>query len=174
MKIEDCFYFGKIGKSKGFKGEVNIIIDKDSPILPQDLDGVYIEIGNKLIFYPLERFKITIKNNGLGKFEGINSDNDVERIKNRAIYLSKTNLPPLQKNDFFLHDLEGTKLIDSIRGEIGRITEVNTQTEQTLLFVNYEGKEIIIPFAEDFIMDINHSSKTITLNLPEGLIHLND
>jgi len=70
--------------------------------------------------------------------------------------------------------LEGAKLIDSTRGEIGRITEVNTQTEQTLLFVNYEGKEIIIPFAEDFIMDINHSSKTITLNLPEGLIHLND
>ena len=36
----NCFYFGKIGKPKGFKGEVNIIIDKDSPITPESLKEI--------------------------------------------------------------------------------------------------------------------------------------
>ena len=59
-------------------------------------------------------------------------------------------------------------------GEIGTISEVNTQTVQTLLFVDTKSGEIIIPLAKEFIVEMNTSSKTIKLNLPEGLIDLND
>ena len=174
MKIEDCFYFGKIGKAKGLKGDVNIIIDKDSPVLPDKLDKLYIKVGKKLVLYPLTKYSITPKDNAIGKFEGINSDSDVDLIKNMSIYLPKIDLPELDEDDYFIHDLEGCKIIDSIMGEIGTISEVNTQTVQTLLFVDTKSGEIIIPLAKEFIVEIDTNSKTIKLNLPEGLIDLND
>ena len=112
MKIEDCFYFGKIGKPKGFKGEVNIIIDKNTPLLPDNLNEIFILVGKKLINYPLSSFKTTPKGNALAKFEGMTSDSDVNRIKNLSLYLTKKMLPILKDNEYYLHDLVGCILID--------------------------------------------------------------
>tara|TARA_Y100000766_G_scaffold214032_1_gene185746 strand:+ start:2125 stop:2649 length:525 start_codon:yes stop_codon:yes gene_type:complete len=174
MKIEDCFYFGKIGKPKGFKGEVNIIIDKSTPISPKSLNKVLILVGKKLVPYPLSTFKITSKGNGLGKFVGINSELDVNRIKNFSVYLPKKILPKLKKDEFYLHDLVGCTLTDEKYGTVGIINEVNNQTSQTILFVETETDEIVIPLVDDFIVHINTSKKEVNLDLPEGIINLNE
>ena len=54
MKVDDCFYFGKVGKAKGFKGDVNLIIDKDVPFVPESLNEVFVLVGRKLVAYPLD------------------------------------------------------------------------------------------------------------------------
>lgn len=174
MKIKDCFYFGKIGKPKGFKGEVNIIIDKSSPILPKKLNYVLILIGKKLINYPLSNYNITIKGNALGKFDGMKCDTDVNRIKNLSIYLPKEILPKLSEDKYYLHDLLGCTLIDKNFGVIGIISEVNSQTSQTLLFVETSKNEVIVPFVDEFIVNVNTSKKEVNLDLPEGILNLND
>ena len=174
MKVEDCFYFGKIGKPKGFKGEVNIIIDKDTPISPDSLNEIIILIGKKLVTYPLASFKISPKGNAIGKFEGMTSDVDVNRIKNLSIYLSKEILPALKDNEYYLHDLVGCVIIDKTFGKVGVINEVNNQTGQTILFVETQNDEIVIPFVDDFIIDINTSKKEVNLDLPKGIIDLNE
>jgi len=174
MKVDDCFYFGKIGKPKGFKGEVNVIIDKDSPIMPETLEEIHVLVGRKLVLYPFSSFKLNHKGNALAKFEGMNSDEDVNRIKNMSLYLPKEMLPNLEEDDYYLHDLVDCKLINKSTGEVGTINEVNTQTAQTLLFVDTENDEIVIPFVEDFIVKIDTSNKEVTLDLPEGIIDLNE
>ncbi len=174
MKVEDCFYFGKIGKPKGFKGEVNIIIDRDSPTKPNSLDEVFVLIGKKLVPYPFIQFKLTPKGNALARFEGLNSDLDVNRIKNLSLYLPKSILPVLDRDDYYLHDLIGCKLIDQSLGYIGLINEVNSQTAQKLLFVDTNKEEIVIPFVDDFIVKIDIISKEVTLDLPKGIVDLNE
>ncbi len=174
MKVEDCFYFGKVGKPKGFKGEVNIIIDNDSPIEPEALDSVYVLIGRKLVSYPLSHYKLNPKGNALGKFEGLNSDDDINRIKNLSLYLPKEMLPELDSEEFYMHELVGCTLFDKQKGEIGEITEINNQTAQTIMFVEYQNEEIIIPFVDDFIVEINTDEKKVVFDLPEGIIDLNE
>lgn len=174
MKVDDCFYFGKIGKPKGFKGEVNIIIDNDSPIVPESLKEVFLLVGRKLVMYPLTAYKLNLKGNALGRVEGLNSDVDINRIKNLSIYLPKEMLPSLEKDEFYLHDLVGCKLFDKNKGEVGEIVELNTQTVQTLMFVQTDKDEITVPFVDDFIVEINTSAKKVILDLPEGIIDLND
>lgn len=174
MKIEDCFYFGKIGKPKGFKGEVNIIIDKNSPISPATLNEIFILVGKKLVNYPISSFKTSPKGNAIVKFEGITSDTDVNRIKNLSIYLPKKLLPDLEKNEYYLHDLVGCTLIDETFGKVGIINEVNNQTSQTILFVETQNDEIVIPFVHEFILAVNTSKKEVNMDLPEGIINLNE
>ena len=174
MKIEDCFYFGKIGKPKGFKGEVNIIIDKNTPVLPDNLNEIFILVGKKLVNYPLSSFKTTPKGNALGKFEGMTSDSDVNRIKNLSLYLTKEMLPILKDNEYYLHDLVGCILIDKTFGEVGVINEVNNQTGQTILFVKTPNDEIVVPFVDDFIITVNTTKKEVNLDLPHGIIDLNE
>tara|TARA_Y100000589_G_scaffold292322_1_gene296401 strand:+ start:295 stop:819 length:525 start_codon:yes stop_codon:yes gene_type:complete len=174
MKIEDCFYFGKIGKPKGFKGEVNIIIDKNTPLLPDNLNEIFILVGKKLINYPLSSFKTTPKGNALAKFEGMTSDSDVNRIKNLSLYLTKKMLPILKDNEYYLHDLVGCILIDKTFGEVGVINEVNNQTGQAILFVKTPSDEIVVPFVDEFIITVNTAKKEVNLDLPHGIIDLNE
>tara|TARA_B100000963_G_C22585083_1_gene652675 strand:- start:1119 stop:1643 length:525 start_codon:yes stop_codon:yes gene_type:complete len=174
MKLSDCFYFGKVGKPKGFRGEVNIIIDKNTPISPKNLNEIYILIGKNLVSYPLSYFKISPKGNAIGKFKGMTSDVDVNRIKNFSIYLSKEILPVLKDNQFYLHELVGCVVIDKTFGKVGVINEINNQTGQTILFVETQNNEVVIPFVDDFIVDINTSKKEVNLDLPNGIIDLNE
>lgn len=58
---------------------------------------------------------------------------------------------------------------------VGKIVAVNDSTSNTLFIVDSpDGKEILIPVADEFVSDIDDSSHTITMTLPEGLITIND
>ena len=41
-----------------------------------------------------------------------------------------------------------------------------------LFFINKDGKEIILPAHEEFIVDLNKKDRIITVELPDGLIDL--
>ena len=174
MTVDDCFYFGKIGKPKGFKGEVNIIIDKDAPFVPPKLDAVEVLIGKKLVSYPFERYQLNQKGNAIATFEGFTSSDDVNRVKNMSLYLSKELLPILEEEEYYLHELVGCTVIDEKEGEIGLISEVNTQTAQTLLFIGEEPNEKIIPLVDEFILEMDKKSKVLKVDLPEGILDSND
>ena len=83
-------------------------------------------------------------------------------------------LPELDSEEFYMHELVGCTLFDKQKGEIGEITEINNQTAQTIMFVEYQNEEIIIPFVDDFIVEINTDEKKVIFDLPEGIIDLNE
>ena len=47
---------------------------------------------------------------------------------------------------------------------------MDESTINTLFVVDYDGEEILLPTAEELIKNIDHEERTITFNLPEGLI----
>ena len=62
-----------------------------------------------------------------------------------------------------------------IHGELGEVVEVDTATVNTLFVVEQEdGEELLIPAQEEFIVEINQEKKLITVELPEGLLNLED
>ena len=62
-----------------------------------------------------------------------------------------------------------------IHGELGEGVEVDTATVNTLFVVEQEdGEELLIPAQEEFIVEINQEKKLITVELPEGLLNLED
>ena len=47
LKKEDSYYLGRITKPFGYKGELSIYLDVDTPEEYRELDGVYVEINKK-------------------------------------------------------------------------------------------------------------------------------
>jgi 16S rRNA processing protein RimM len=174
MDLKDCFYLGKIGRPRSFRGEVNFIFDNDTPELYLDMKELLVLVGKKLVIYRVDH--ISLKNNGQGiiKFKGFNSKVDVDRIKNFEVYLSNEYLPELDEKDYYIHDLVGCMVIDENLGEIGTVREVNIATAQRLLMIGDEINEKIVPLIDQFVLDINKTEKIIKTNLPEGLLDLNE
>lgn len=58
--------------------------------------------------------------------------------------------------------------------ELGEITDLETSTANTLFILRTpDDRTLYLPVAEEFIVAIDTDNKTITMQLPEGLINLN-
>ena len=91
-------------------------------------------------------------------------------MSNQPIYLSadskkvKTVDPLSLLEDFVLFDKEKTR--------IGSIREIVEYPQQLIAVVEYEGKEIMIPLAEQLIIEIDEENQKLVMELPEGILDL--
>ena len=58
------------------------------------------------------------------------------------------------------------------QGEVGEVAYINDQTPQHLFVIKSNGKEILIPINDDFIIDLDRKNKIINLKIPEGLLKM--
>ena len=63
-------------------------------------------------------------------------------------------------------------MIDTKYGEVGSIVSVNDRTAQALFEIINQGKEILIPIIDEFIVSIDRESKILTVQTPDGLLDL--
>ncbi|MDR0971403.1 MAG: ribosome maturation factor RimM [Bacteroidales bacterium] len=171
MDIKDCFYFGKILKPFSFKGEIVIYMDVDNPDEYKELDGVYIEINKVLVLYPIEKIRINSNNTAVVRLQGVSFE-DIDRLKNKSLYLPLELLPVLEGNKFYFHEVINFKVIDKEKGEIGYIKEVLEYAVQPIFSIENQGKEILIPVIDSVIEKVDRENNTIYINAPKGLIDL--
>ena len=173
MKKEDCFHYGKIIKTHGFKGELTVSVLIDIPGILEKTESVFIEIEGLLVPFFIESYNYSGNNSFTIKFEGIDNDDKSRRLCQSNIWLANELLPEKIKKQRELFDFAGFKIIDKIKGEIGILLNIIEMPQQQLLQIDYHGKEILIPVAEEFICKIDKKNKTIYINAPEGLIEMN-
>ena len=171
MTEEDCFFFGTIFKLHGYKGDVNIYNDNDTPLILSEIEFFYIEENNELIPYFAENKRIKKKNVLLVKFEDIESEEDALKILKKKVYLPKSILKDedLDQNKIIV----GFDVIDKRLGNIGRVKFVNESTSQSLIIVRRGEKDFFIPFHNQFVLNIILSKKIIQVDIPKELININ-
>lgn len=175
MKIDDCFYLGYISKTIGTKGELAFKLDVDSPSFYEGIQSVFLQISPKdkqLVPYFIESSQI--QNNDLlrVKVEGVNDQSTAKSLVGKSLYSLLDNLPELKENQFYFHEVIGFTIIDSVRGEIGKIDKVIEYSTSNLFSVLMNGKEILIPIANETIGKVDKANKTIEVTCPDGLIDL--
>ncbi len=171
MKKQDCFYLGKITKKYSFKGEVLIKIDGN---LSQDyfnLKNILIENEKKLVPFFIKNIKLHKPDILRVKFEDIDSEELANKILRKDVYLPLSILPPLIGKKFYFHEVIGFKAFNNDK-IIGIIKNINDQSPQATFEIKNNDRIILIPVHDDFIIKINRKEKSIKLNMPNGLLDL--
>ena len=171
MQKEDCYYLGKITKLHGFKGNLILHLDTDEPEIYENMESVFVETNGMLVPFFFEFAQVHGAQKLLVKFEDI-SPEEAEKLVNKDIYLPLETLPELDGTDFYYHEIIGFTLYDQTNTEVGIIKNVNDSTAQALFEVEIDGKEILIPIVEDWILEVDRENKAILVEIPEGLIDL--
>lgn len=172
MRIEDCFYLGKIVKKYSFKGELLAKLDTDQPDLYEDLDAVFIKLGRDFIPFFIEKSSLHKSDLLRLKFEDISTEEDADQLLKSELYLPLEFLPKLEGNKFYYHEIIGFTVEDASFGTVGKITGVNDTTSQPLLEVMRDTTEILIPINDAIIKKLDRKNKTMYVEAPEGLIDL--
>ncbi|MFH4963452.1 ribosome maturation factor RimM [Gaetbulibacter sp. M235] len=172
MKIEDCFYLGKIVRKYSFNGELLIKLDTDQPELYENLDAVFIDYRNTFIPFFIESSQFHKSDLLRVQFEDVTTEAEADSLLKSDVYLPLEFLPKLEGNKFYFHEVIGFRMDDVNYGHVGTITAINDSTAQALFEVEKDEKEILIPLNDQFIVKVDRSKKTILVNTPEGLIDL--
>ncbi|MBD0823662.1 ribosome maturation factor RimM [Aestuariibaculum marinum] len=172
MKKEDCFYLGKIVKKYSFKGELLIKLDTDQPDLYENLDAMFLDVNHTLIPFFIESSQLHKSDLLRVQFEDVDTEADAEALIKTEVYLPLDLLPKLDGNKFYFHEVIGFTMEDKNYGTVGKIVAVNDSTAQALFEVENNGKEILIPMNDEFIVKVDRNNKTIIVDTPEGLIDL--
>lgn len=178
IKEEDITSVGKLLKTHALKGELNMLLDIDPGYLEEgnptilDIDGIYVP------FYA-ESVRTKGSFSFLVKFEGIDSEIEAKKLVNKTVYALRDRLKEYMLENYdeeyaLYDDLVGYTIEDIDAGVIGKVVEIDTNTENELFIVETpDGNTVYIPLTEDFIEKMDEEKKTITMRLPEGLLDLN-
>jgi 16S rRNA processing protein RimM len=172
MRKEDCFYLGNIVSKYSFKGEVLVKLDTDDPEIYENMESVFVSLGNNLVPFFIKRCRLHKSNLLRIDFEEVKSESDADRIMKSGLYLPLTMLPKLTGNKFYYHEIIGFTMVDSVHGDIGVVQSVNDTTAQALFEVEKEDKQLLIPVSDDIIIKIDRENKSIFVKTPEGLVDL--
>ena len=172
MRKEDCFYLGKIAKKFSFKGEILIYLDTDEPEIYQNLESVFVLMNRSLVPFFIDQATLHKDKFLRVKFEDVDSEVEADNLIGSEIYLPLNMLPKLEGNQFYYHEIVGFKVIDQRLGDIGTIHSIIENTAQPLFEIYKGDKQILIPMVDEFILQVNRTTKELLLNTPVGLVDL--
>ena len=168
IKREDVYKIGKLGRTHGVKGEISFLFD-DDVFDRVDADYLVLDIDGILVPFFMEEYRFKSDSNALVKFEDIDSQERAQQLTGIDVYFPHT-LADKDENCISWAAIVGFDIIDADSGnKIGRIASVD-DTTINILFELEDG--CLIPASEDLITAIDQQARTITMQLPEGLLNL--
>lgn len=168
----DYLNVGKIVNTQGIRGEVRVISQTDFP-------DVRYKVGNVLYLFQKEKVPLPLtiashrkhKNFDLLKFEGHPNINDVEKYRDGILKVPMEEIHDLEEHEFYYHEIIGLKVITMDGEEIGKIKEILSPGANDVWVVQRQGqKDVLIPYIEPVVKEINMEEGFVTVELMEGLI----
>ncbi|MFZ4064591.1 MAG: ribosome maturation factor RimM [Candidatus Nanopelagicaceae bacterium] len=159
----------RIGRAHGVLGEATIEVRTDQPE-----DRFYV--GSVLATEPTTFGPLTISSvrdhNGtlLLGFSGISDRNQIEKLRN-VLLLAEVDIEASSNEDDFHVQQLLECIVSTDAGEVlGPVTDVINLPGQDVLAVNYNGREVLIPFVKAIVPIVDVVNRKITVVPPVGLL----
>jgi 16S rRNA processing protein RimM len=168
--MDDLLQVGVITSTHGLKGEVKVFPMTDDVNRFRTLKKVIYEEKNKREEFELEGVKF-FKKNVIVKFKGLDTINDVEKMKGLALYVDRQNAVPLKKDEYFIADLIDLQIYDEKNQEIGVLKDViETGANDVYVIVMNDGKELLLPAIKQCVLKVDIEEKKMMIHILEGLL----
>lgn len=172
MKKADCKLLGTLSKPHGYKGQMVLVAEDSLPDNFEKWESVFVEIDGLLVPFLFDDVNHTHNNSAIIRFEDYEKIEQIEELIHCRVYAPKNKFRKTKGQTFELSHLEGYKVTDASKGEIGVVEEILEFNRNVLLRIMNGGKEILIPAQEPIIEGIDPRKKVIYINAPEGLIEM--
>lgn len=164
---------GKLVNTHGIRGDVKIWPSTDFPELrfapgrfltlhaPDSDDTLEVEIISSR----------EQKGMYVLKLKGFDNINQVERYKGWAVKVPDSELAELDEDEYYYHQIIGCNVLTESGDEIGVISEILQPGANDVWVVNRpKGKQALIPFIKDVVLQVDVKEKRVTIRPMEGLL----
>jgi len=169
----------RIGKPHGIRGEVTVEVFTDSPEIRFTKGNVFSVRAGESPSTAFEQLTIEKarwnKNILLLKFDEFSDRNTAESLRNCELY-AEPEEPADDEDSWYADDLIGlTVHHDTVETpSLGEVSDLITGEAQDLLEIRLsDGSEVLLPFVEEIVPEIDEERGAIVITPPPGLLELN-
>jgi 16S rRNA processing protein RimM len=163
----------RIGKPHGIRGEVTVQVLTDAP-------GDRFVPGTQFVVEPASAGPLTVESARWNKdilllaFEEVETRNEAETLRGAKLFIETEELDEDDDDEgWYEHELVGldVRVDDTV---VGKVSGLHTLPVQDLIVVtSNEGKEILVPFVEQIVPEVNVGEGFILVTPPAGLFEVN-
>ncbi|MFD1850404.1 ribosome maturation factor RimM [Oceanobacillus bengalensis] len=165
------FNIGKIVNTHGIRGEVKVFRISDFEERFQVGETVYLEKENG------ENIELVIDGHRIHKgfdlihFKGYDNINDVEKHKGTYLKITEEQLTELEEDAYYYHEIIGCNVVTTSGEVLGIIKEILSPGANDVWVIKRpKSKDLLIPYIEDVVKNIDISEKKIVIEPMEGLL----
>lgn len=167
--MKDILEIGQIVNTRGLRGEVKVNSFSQDSKRFEKLDVIYIKENNELKSYKIEKVTYN-KNQVILKLENINHIDYAEKLRNKYIYVKKSQLEDLPEGVYYISDLIGLDVYDEKNNYLGKVDDIfSTKSNDVYVIKNELGVNRLLPGTDEVIKNIDLDNKKIIVNLIKGL-----
>jgi len=163
----------RIGKPHGIRGEVTVQVLTDAP-------GDRFVPGTQFIVEPASAGPLTVfsarwnKDILLLAFDEIETRNEAETLRGAKLFIETEEIGADDDDEgWYEHELVGLDIRVGAN-VVGKVSGLHTLPVQDLLVVTTnDGKEVLIPFVEQIVPEVNVGEKYVLVTPPPGLFEVN-
>ena len=162
----------RIGKPHGIRAEVTVQVLTDAP-------GDRFVPGTQFVVEPASAGPLTVESARWNKdilllaFEEVETRNEAEALRGAKLFIETEELDEDDDEGWYEHELVGldVRVGDAV---VGKVSGLHTMPVQDLLVVTDQaGKEVLIPFVEQIVPEVNVAEKYVLVTPPAGLFEVN-
>lgn len=170
--MEDLLQVGIITSTHGVRGEVKVYPTTDDPRRFRRLKEVVLDTGREKLNLEIEGVKF-FKQFVILKFKGLDNINDIEKYRQKSLYVTRKNAVRLQRDEYFIADLIGLKVQDEDGTELGAVKDViETGANDVYEVEMADGRSLLLPAIKQCILNVDVENGMMQVHVLEGLLDL--
>lgn len=171
---EDCSVIGTITKTHGLQG--NVVVATDTDLLERYADEpVFILLDGAPVPFFIAEDGLSVRNHKscIVKFDYVDTHEQAERLVGNEVMLEKRLVEEEDgEDDGDIFRLNGFDVEDLASGKSGKVVDVADYSGNIVLTVAIFDKEILCPFSEAYIMEVDAEGRKLRVSIPQDIIDL--
>lgn len=171
--MEELLQVGVITSTHGVRGEVKVFPTTDDTARFKKLKKVILDTGREQIELEIAGVKF-FKNMVILKFKEFNNINEVEKYRQKKLYVTRENAVKLKKDEYFIADLIGLRVQTDEGEALGELTDViQTGANDVYVIRTAEDEEILLPAIKECIKEVDIEARDMVVHMMPGLRDIN-
>lgn len=168
--MEERLQVGVIASTHGVRGEVKVFPTTDDVRRFKKLKEVILDTGKENRILEIEQVKF-FKQFAILKFKGIDTLDEVEKYRKKSLYVTRENAVRLNKDEYFIADLIGLKVLDEAGEALGELEDViETGANDVYQIKMNDGRQLLLPAVRQCVLEVDVEAGFMKIHILEGLL----
>lgn len=159
-----------ITRPHGVHGEVKVFPMTDDVRRFKKLKKTLLDTGDGNIELQCESAKF-FKQFVILKFKGLDTVESVEKYCNKGIYVTRADAVRLGKDEYFVADLIGMRVVCDEEGVCGTISDVIETGANDVYDISLDdGRRLLLPAIRECVLDVDVDNGLMNIHILNGLL----
>lgn len=173
IRKEELYQIGRFNKPHGVHGEL-LFTFTDDIFDRVDCDYIVCLIDGIFVPFYISEYRFKSNNTALFLLDGIETVEKARILAGVDVFFPIKYIKEEQAKELSIQYFVGFTVKDVTHGVLGIIKMVDDSTPNVLFSVeNEQGRKLLVPAQNELIIDMDYQKRTITFDLPEGLVTIN-